>query len=168
MNEEINYEAELEIDPDALDVEWLEQAARYMRWSKLSADARSNRDRAKEAYDVTVATEAIKIRAKPESFGLVKVTEAGIQELITVSEEVQAAKNELLATQHNADILFAAVSAFEQRKSALENLVKLAGQGYFSTPQVPRDLPAAAAAHRKDAHKATAEIIKDRRAGRRQ
>lgn len=168
MNDEINYEAELEIDPDALDVEWLEQAARYMRWSKLSADARSKRDRAKEALEVTVATVAMKIRAKPETFGLVKVTEGGIQELITVDEDVRAAKENLLAAQHETDIMFAAVSSFEQRKSALENLVKLAGQGYFSTPQVPRDLPAAAAAHRKDAHAATAEVIKNRRAGRRQ
>jgi hypothetical protein len=34
----------------------------------------------------------------------------------------------------------AAVNAFEQRKSALENLVRLFGQSYFAGPKMPRDL----------------------------
>ena len=34
--------------------------------------------------------------------------------------------------------------AFNHRKSTLENLVRLHGQEYFSTPNEPRDLPAAA------------------------
>ena len=33
------------------------------------------------------------------------------------------------------------LKAFEQRKDALENLVRLHGQQYFAGPKIPRDLP---------------------------
>ena len=45
-----------------------------------------------------------------------------------------------LDEKHRAEILQCAQKAFDQRKAALENLVKLYGMQYFAGPSEPRDL----------------------------
>lgn len=42
--------------------------------------------------------------------------------------------------KYDVDMCQAACWAFQERKAALENLVKLHGQNYFAGPSIPRDL----------------------------
>ncbi len=46
----------------------------------------------------------------------------------------------VIDAQYEYQMAQGAVQAVEQRKSALENLVKLYGQGYFAGPKTPRDI----------------------------
>lgn len=140
MKEEPEYEEDLYIDPDGLDVEWLSQAQIFMKWSEKSADARARVDRAKMKLDVVEAELGSDVRANPLKYGLEKITESAIRAAILQSDEYDAAMQELISFRHESDILASAVRAFDQRKTALENLVRLQGQNYFAGPSEPRDL----------------------------
>lgn len=134
------YEEDLYIDPDALDVEWLEQAQTFMRWSEKLADARARVDRAKDKLKVVRAEVFLDVRANPNKYGLEKVTDKASDAVVESNEDVKAAASELIAFKHESDILDGAVKSFDQRKTSLENLVKLQGQNYFAGPSEPRDL----------------------------
>ena len=164
--EEPDYEEELRIDPDALDVEWLEQPMVFMRWSQKSADARAAVDRAKMNLDVVEAEVASDVRLNPTKYGLEKITEAAIRSAVLRSEEYVNATNVFIAFKHESDILGAAVRSFDQRKVALENLVKLQQQSYFAGPKEPRNL-GEEFDKREGARRIVRERIKERRERRR-
>lgn len=155
--EEPEYEMDQAIDPGALDVEWLEQASLFMRWSEKSADASARVDRAKDKLKVVKAEVFLDVRAHPEKYRLEKVTDKVTEAVVESSEEVQAAASELITFKHESDILSAAVKSFEQRKTALENLVKLQGQNYFAGPTEPRDLRG-----EFDSHQAAEKVARER------
>jgi glycine betaine/choline ABC-type transport system substrate-binding protein len=136
----INYENEIRIDETALDVEWLEQPRLFMKYARNAAQARKRVDEAKEALDVAKAELDKKIRSNPKKYGVEKITENAISNLIIKQDTYKEAMQEFSDARYEADIAQSAVSAFNQRKEALENLVKLFGMQYFSGPRVPRDL----------------------------
>ncbi len=131
-----DYTNDIKINPDALDVEWLRQPELYMKYCEAAANAKRAAATAMEKIKV-IRSQLIK-EAREE--GLAK--NAG-QEEAYYRDHVshKRAKAEWIEKEHVAAILHSAVFAFNQRKDALENLVRLAGQGYFATPEVPRDLP---------------------------
>lgn len=136
----MNYEKDVTIDVNALDVEWIDQPRILLRYAKNAAECRSMLDSAKEELDYTKAELDKKVRTNPEKYGLEKVTEGAIQNIILTSKEYQAANDNFLKAKFDVDIAQAAVQAINQRKDALENLVKLHGMQYFAGPKVPRDL----------------------------
>jgi predicted nucleic acid-binding Zn-ribbon protein len=140
--EQRNYKKDLQIDPDALDLEWVNQPARFMFYAQQSAHAKDVRDRAKEKLEVVKAQVDGELRAGFAA-GEKKPTEAAIASMVLQSKEYQDANEEFMQAKLEADLLQAAVSAMDQRKSALENLVRLHSQQYFAGPKEPRDLSAA-------------------------
>lgn len=138
---ELNLDQDLSIDPDSLDVEWLRQPRLFMKWSEMFADASNELEDAKMKLEVTRAEVDAAIRLNPEEFmGNVKVTEGSISATILTHKDYQAVNQEYLRLRYRADLLKKAVSAMEQKRDALENLVKLHGQNYFAGPSSPRDL----------------------------
>jgi len=137
---EFNYEKEIEIDPEALDVEWLQQASLFLKYSEAAAQARREVDRLKEKLDVVRAKLDKEIRENPGAFGVKKITESVVSNTIAIQEAYREVYKELIDAKYEADLLGKVVLAFDQRKSALENLVRLYGQGYFAGPQEPRDI----------------------------
>ena len=128
------------INPDALDVEWIKQAATFGEYCMEQAGARAKLDDIKERLDVKVAGLGLKIRANPATFGLDKVTEASVQAVILLDAECAKLREEIAVAQYELEVIVAAVRALDQKKSALENLVRLQGQNYFAGPSVPRDI----------------------------
>jgi hypothetical protein len=63
-----------------------------------------------------------------------KFTEAVINAEVEKNDEVISVKEELREAELNLARLQVGVSAFEHRKSQLDNLVRLYCAGYFSTP----------------------------------
>lgn len=131
-----DYTADLEIERDALDEEWLHQPNRYMYYAHQLAEAQRDADLAEEHLDVVRAEVDHEIRKDPESFGLEKVTEAGVKAKLPLQEKYRKALKRYIDCKYEAGLLASAVRAFDQRRAALENLVKLQGQGYFSQPRV--------------------------------
>ncbi|HUU86132.1 MAG TPA: hypothetical protein VMX17_00095 [Candidatus Glassbacteria bacterium] len=136
----MNYENDLKIDESSLDLEWLEQASLFMRYAKYSAEARKNLDEVKQDFDIIKAKIDKNIREFPDSYGVTKVTEGAIQSTLLTDKEYTKAYQKVLDAKFEADMASSAVQAFNQRKEALENLVKLHGQSYFAGPKIARDL----------------------------
>ena len=136
----MNYEIDIKIDETALDFEWFDQPVKMMEYSTHAAQMKSNLDKAKEALDFVKAELDSVIRSDPEAFGLKKATDKAIELTILLQEGYKQATKRYLEAKFESDVAFAAVKAFEQRKDALENLVRLHGQQYFAGPKVPRNL----------------------------
>lgn len=134
------YESELLIDLNQLDVEWMNQATTFMKYSELAADLKAIADRAKQNLDVVRAELDLEIRADPESFGLLKITESTVSSTIIGEKRYKDAFEKYISDKHDFDIMSAAVRAFDHKKSALENLVKLHGASWFAGPSEPRNI----------------------------
>jgi len=137
----MNYEKDIEIDENSLDIEWLGQPALFMKYSQHSAQMRRNVDETKQALDVARAELDNEIRNDPSKFDLPKVTDTAVASAILTTSKYKKVFKEYLDAKYEADMAQAAVIAFDQRKTALENMVRLHGQQYFAGPKVPRDLP---------------------------
>jgi hypothetical protein len=134
----MNYENDLDIDIHSLDEEWLGQSVLFMRYAEKAADAKKEVDEAKQRMEITEAEIDSVIRHNPDEYDVNgKLTETIISKAVALSEAVQKATEEYIDAKHQADILSRAVVAFDHRKKALENLVYLHGQSYFSSPRPP-------------------------------
>jgi len=136
----MGYEDDAHIDESALDVEWLEQPRLMMRYAQYAADCREDMEKARDQVELIKAQLDRDIRANPDHYEISKVTETLVQSTITVQDDYQQAQEEYLRTKKEHDLARYACTAIEQRKAALENLVKLHGQSYFSGPSAPRDI----------------------------
>lgn len=125
------------IDENELDREWIEQPKMYYRYAVRLADARRTHDQRKTEVDIAYAEAALRIRNNPGKYDLEKITDASVKEAIIRDDEYQSALEALNNARHEMDVLDAAVKALDHRKRALENLVELHGQNYFSTPRAP-------------------------------
>jgi hypothetical protein len=121
-------------------VEWLRQADLMRRYSIHSAEMRKTMDEAKERLDVGKARIEMEIRSNPEKYGLAKITEGAIASTILLQADYQELNQAYLDARYEYEVAGAAVRAIDQKKTALENLVKLLGAQYFAGPQAPRDL----------------------------
>lgn len=138
-----NFEEDVRIDPEALDVEWLRQPQLMLRYASELAEARTQADFAKDALDVAEAEIDADIRANPAMYigDDKKLTEATVSGLVTRDQKVRSRAEQLNRARESVGLLQAAVNAIETKKTALENLVRLLGQQYFAGPKEPRDLP---------------------------
>jgi hypothetical protein len=136
----MDYKTDIEIDEDMLDVEFLNQASLFMKYSQHYAQMRRSVDEEKQSLDVVKAEVDRDIRENPANYNIEKVTEGTIQSAILTSKKYKTAYTAYLDAKYESDMAGAAVQAFEQRKVALENLVKLHGQQYFAGPRVPHNL----------------------------
>jgi len=136
----MNYEDDIRIDPDILDVEWLGQPRLMMEYCVIAAEARRALDTAKESLDLVKAELDKDVRINPEKYDITKITESAVQNTIITQRKYQTANEVLSQARYDFDIANSAVRAVDQRKDALEQLVKLHGQQYFAGPKIPHDL----------------------------
>lgn len=131
-----DYKKDLEIDKYALDAECMDQPRKFMEWSENLADAMAELDRADQKLDVKKAQVEQDIRKDPDKYYVDKVTDASVKAAVTVDGQVKEAHEAWVQAKHQVGILMAARGAMEQRRSMLENLVKLFLSGYWADPKV--------------------------------
>lgn len=139
----MNYEKDLSIDPDALDIEFLSQPSTYFKYAKESAQAKDTYSRAKENLETVRAEQDQTIRQDPTKYGFTaekKPTEASINAAILQTAAYKAANEAYIKAKYEADLIQAAVMAIDQKKSSLEHLSRLTIAGYCAMPSEPRDL----------------------------
>lgn len=159
-----DYETDVVIDESALDVEWLEQPRLMMKYARKAAEARRKMDEAKENVEYIRAELDKEIRQDPDKFGIAKISETAIQNTILMEDSYRKASAEFAKHRFEADISRGAVSAFEHRRDALENLVRLHGQQYFAGPRVPRNLTEEREAKQADTNQRIGAAMQRRRA----
>ena len=142
MNEndlKTDFNNDVAIEPDALDLCWIFQPKYYAKWAELSADAdKIVRDK-KEQLDKISAEIDLEIRASAEGTSQ-KLTENLIRNKVITDKRYIVAQVELNDAIYNANICSAAVKSLDHRKTALENLVRLWAGSYFAGPREPRDI----------------------------
>ena len=156
----MDYEKEIRIDETALDVEWLEQPRLFMKYAQHLAEMRKRLDAAKEQLDLVRAELDKDIRMNPDKYEISKITETVVSNTIITQPEYREANKEMIDAKFEVDIAMAAVRAFDQRKDALENLVKLHGQQYFAGPKVPRDIHQEWEAKQKRTNNAVGKVMR--------
>lgn len=143
----------MDIDLNVLDREWLEQPKHMYQYGAALADAWKGLREAKAYAEVQwaelkrlAAKIDLDVRKHPDSYGLDKITEAVVANAVLTSvkyirkqEECFEADRQIASANHDVDILDAAVKALQDKRSSLENLVRLHGQNYFSTPKADVD-----------------------------
>jgi len=134
------FKEDLAIDPNALDVEWLDQPKKFFDVAEQAAEARRGVDRAKLALEVTEAELDNDIRTNPLKYGIAKITEPALKAAMRMTDKYQKAQTALADAQYEKAMLDSATQAWDQRKRAIENLVSLHGQSYYASPSAPRDL----------------------------
>lgn len=150
----------MNIDQMALDQEWLHQPGLFMRYASELSEASRDCDKQKEKLETVKSELMLDISKDPEKYGLQKTTQALMDATLQTMEDYQKEVQEYIDKKYEKDMLLNAVRALEQRKSALENLVKLHGQNYFSSPVSSEE-------HREKIQELkknfTSDIIKERR-----
>ncbi len=152
---ELDFEKDINIDPDNLDIEWMEQPELVYKYSKAVAESEDELSIAKLDMDMTKnelekvrASTELHIRANPEHYGLAKKpTEASVKSAIALEKEVLDTQKEYYDTikklnkaKDIVNTFRSALKAIEAKRPALENLVKLLLSNYYSGPIEPRNI----------------------------
>jgi len=136
----LDYEDAIDIDVNGLDVEWVRQSKLMGDYCKHAAQCKKDVDLTKEQLEICKAGLDRQIRSDPEKFGLKKITETVVGNAVIESQTYQECQQEYIDAKFEYEMAVAAVRAVDQKKTALENLVRLHGASYFAGPSVPRDL----------------------------
>jgi len=143
-----------DIDLNCLEDEWMRQPKLYFKYAEQLAEARTavkeaetNVESLKTELKETEARLNLTIQENPEQYNITgKATIAAINAAVLVSEKYKKAKARCSIAQqalNGAWELFnnlqSVIHGLDMKKSALENIVKLHGQNYFSTPYIPHD-----------------------------
>jgi len=135
-----DFEQDLEINPNELDVQASMQAEIYFKWAEKAVKARERLDRAKFQLEVSQATLSSQARVDPDSFGITKVTKTGLDAAVKSHPDYVEAYEEYLKAKSSSALMDKAADAMEQKKRMIEVLITLHGQQYFAGPSVPRNL----------------------------
>ena len=122
----------LEIDEYALEKECRDQALLYAEIGELYVDAKREARAAKETVDFDKAELDSKIRSNPEEYDVAKITEGAISSTILRNEEYRKTQASFLSSQEIVDAFQILLSAAEQRKAMLRDLVSLYIYNYYS------------------------------------
>lgn len=134
---DFDLDADLAIDADALDVEFVQFPMTYGKYTELSAQADKASREADERLK-TIRSELIKaINENPEEYTEGKVTAAVLEALYRTQPKYVKAKEEAIQAEFEAQMLRNAMFAMNAKKQGLENLVKLLSMEYFTGPLKP-------------------------------
>lgn len=129
-----DYEEDLKIDKNALEIEWEKQADIYFYWAKKEAEALEERDRANQRLNIVQAEMDAKIRSNPFAYGLSeKTTETAIKNTLVNSKEYLTAENDVIEKNKIVRVMSAAVKSLDHKKTGLSKLSELWLGGYWST-----------------------------------
>jgi hypothetical protein len=130
------YEDDVKIDKEALDIEFATHADKYIKWAERAARASEWARNCKKAIEVVDAMIGKEMRSTGE-----KITETQIKSDIALDPRHQKALEDLNKALYEDDMMTFIVRAMgEFKKSDLENLVRLWAGSYFAGPKTPLDI----------------------------
>lgn len=123
------------VDRDRLDEEWERQPGTFFRLAERLAKAEADMERAKAALELAEATLQKEVRRDPAGYGVDKVTDKSVEAAVLSCGSYRKAVEAYIEAKYDRDVTRAAVTALDHKKAALERLVSLHGQNYFSQPK---------------------------------
>lgn len=131
------FEKDIEIDLENLEVMATIQPSLYFKYSSAYAEAKAEADHAKMQMEVMEAKLCRKARANPSAMGVHKVTNESIKEAVHVHPSYVAKYKKWINAKKNEQICFAAQNSMEHKKRMIEVNVQLQGREYFASPNKP-------------------------------
>uniref|UniRef100_A0A6M3KX75 Uncharacterized protein n=1 Tax=viral metagenome TaxID=1070528 RepID=A0A6M3KX75_9ZZZZ len=131
---------DIKIDFYNLHIEWHNQPQLYMDYGEKHAKAIKRLKQAEKSLKIIKSQLAIKIRKDPDAYELDKYTDAAIKDCVRIQPEYDTANDEWIQALYEEQQADADKWSFQQRKEAIEGLVRLYALGYFSVPNLPRDI----------------------------
>lgn len=122
------------INRNSLDEECAHQPQLLFEWGEALARASLRAKEAKNRLKVVEAEIAMDVRSAPQKYGLDKITESSVAATVLLQPQYEAAHKELITAEYEEELLSQMVKALSDRRSELENLVRLHGQMYWSKP----------------------------------
>jgi hypothetical protein len=123
------------LDPHNLDLEWVRQPRKVMRYALRLANAERKYAEARANYDVVCADVSLDARRNPMKYKLLKPTDEAVKSVIPLDKRCQEALREVILSKHLVDRYKGVMQALEHLKKALENMVVLHGRDYFAAPR---------------------------------
>ena len=133
-----NLDSDLAISKTELDEEWVRQPQLFMKYATASAELKRKAQEAQERSKLIKAELKANAAENPDRcLGRgVKASNEKIEAYASAHEDYQTAVASYIKAQYRADMAENAVFAMHQKKSALENLVRLSSMEWYSTPTV--------------------------------
>lgn len=140
MNEELHRSSnpDLQLDMMDLQTEVGKQASTYAYYSDQLVEAKADRERLLNRLDLRESQIELEIRKDAEDSGQ-KLTEARIQSLIKVRDEIVALKEQIVEANRAVGVLATAVEAMEHKKAMISNAVSMAVSNTCGLKIVQRD-----------------------------
>lgn len=131
-----NLDEDLSINKFDLANEWVKQPNLFSKYASASAQLKKEaQERSEKAKLIKAELKADAAENPRECLGEgVKPSNEKVEAYATAHRDYQDAIKKAIEAQYRADMAENVVFAFHQRKSALENLVRLASMEYFATP----------------------------------
>ena len=135
---ESTIEEDAEIDRFDLVGEMEIQPGLFRKWSALLVEAQEERDDWKTKRDLHAADLDDSIRTEPEEYGIERVTETAIKNIVLQDETYQRLQKKRLAAERKINAYVGAIRTMEHRKRMLEKMADLWEAGYFSENMTAR------------------------------
>jgi hypothetical protein len=127
------------VDEHNLDKEWQAQAWFMKRACLRSAAAKRRLLDARTRLKVWQAETKLRIRSRPEQYGIVKLNNDVVDETMLTQPEYLRQEQDIAKLTEAWDVAEAEVTALSHKKAALENSVVLWGRDYGSEPRIPSE-----------------------------
>jgi len=111
------------------------QPSYYADVAEVAAELKSDIQLAKGNLDLVKAEVSSDVRANPDKYGLEKTTEGAILIAVTLDERVRAAEDTYAEATRKHDLMQVLVTAFEHRRSMINNEVQLYTNNYWGELQ---------------------------------
>lgn len=135
--EDYDFQSDVEIMPDALDIEWLGMANLTLKYGKMSEESKKKMDRLKARQKEVLAEVELDIR---NQFKDENPKEGFIKAKVTLDKRSKKAEANLIKAKYEAGLYKVMVDSMDTKKTSLENLVRLHGREYFAGPREPKEL----------------------------
>ena len=126
----VDFKADSEIDKNHLEDESVMQPQLYGFYAMQLADAKNELDVAKTNLEATIARRSAYYYNNPVDG--IKTTADGMKVMVGNDTEIQEVQDVVDKKQAAVNVLYAQVNTLEQRKSCLDNLVKLSLARYYN------------------------------------
>ena len=122
-------------DPTQLDKEWVRQPKLLLEFADLLSAARKRYDKQKVLNEIVLSKLSADVRSHPGKYKLKSINETAVKNAVASHPVYRKRMLALIDLKEEVDHLTNMVAAIEHRKRALEGLVSLHGQKYFSVPR---------------------------------
>lgn len=122
-------------DPTQLDREWVLQPQLMLEFADQLTTKRREHDRQKALNEIADAKLSARIRSNPSKYKLKSVNETVVKNAVMSHPAYEKRVMLLIELKAEVDLFANMVTVIEHRKRALEGLVSLHGQKYFSVPR---------------------------------